>query len=620
MCGIFGYIGMRNASEIVLNGLKSLEYRGYDSWGICALDSSHKLQSVKNVGKISDAKGIKLPAGNIAIAHTRWATHGKVNVENSHPHFCCNRDISIVHNGIIENYKELKLRLEETGHSFTSETDTEVIAHLIEENFRIERDFLIAVQKSLNILDGTFALVVLNRNEKRAVCARFGSPLVMGVCQKDNQISELFFSSDSFGMLEFTKDVIFLDDCEAAVVDFSIKGQTHGYELFNFSTGARVKKDVTTLDYSGQNLSKGEYKHFMFKEICEQPATTALTFSEYAKKTDSGYEIKFENFSSIDFKSINKITIVACGTSYYAGFVSKYIFEKLLGIEVDCDYASEFKYAEPIVSEKTLVIAITQSGETADTLGAVREAKKRGAKVLSIVNVVGSTIARDSDYVIYTKAGPEIGVASTKAFTSQLMILYLIAMKFAKAIGRVSVKKMDNFLSELSTVPDLISRIIDKNDEILAIAKKYFLHPNFLYLGRNLNYPVALEGALKLKEISYIHAEGQSAAEMKHGPIALIDQNMPTVFLAVKDKLYPKIVSNMEEVKARGGKIIAIVSEKDERLRDICDDIVIVPSVSEQFYPLLTVVPLQMLAYHIANLRMCDIDKPKNLAKSVTVE
>jgi glucosamine--fructose-6-phosphate aminotransferase (isomerizing) len=620
MCGIFGYIGKKNAPVIVVAGLKSLEYRGYDSWGIVALEKGNKFFSLKEVGRISEAKDSELPDTNVAIAHTRWATHGKVSVENSHPHFSCKNDLAVVHNGIIENYKELRLNLEDSGHTFRSDTDTEVLAHLIEEKMKNNDDFPSAVKECLNELVGTFAMVALHKDSDKAVCARLGSPLVIGLCRDGDSVSDLFFSSDSFGILKFTKDVLFLDDCEGAVVNFSVNGDVSGYELFNFSTGKPVQKKVTTLDYSGLNITKGKYEHFMFKEICEQPATTALTFNEYAKKNDDGWEIAFENFSGIDFHSIDKITILACGTSYYAGYVSKYIFEKLLGIEVDCDYASEFKYADPIVSDRTLAIAITQSGETADTLGAVRAAKEKGAKVLSIVNVIGSTIARDSDYVIYTKAGPEIGVASTKAFTSQLMILYLVAIKFAASIGKADSDEKREWLSGLEDIPGQISKVIEANEKILGIAQNYFLHSNFLYLGRNLNYPVALEGALKLKEISYIHAEGQSAAEMKHGPIALIDQNMPTVFIAAKDKLYPKIVSNMEEVKARGGRIIAIASEEDARLFEICDDVIMIPKVPETFYPLITVVPLQMLAYHIANLRMCDIDKPKNLAKSVTVE
>lgn len=600
MCGIMAYKGNGNAASIVINGLKRLEYRGYDSWGIALLANSG-LEVVKKVGKIGDFSG-ELRECNAAIAQTRWATHGNVSERNAHPHLSCDKTIAVVHNGIIENYNELKTFLEEK-HEFASQTDTEVIPHLIEEELK-SNDFEEAVRISLAMLEGTFAVAVLNENCSKIICARKGSPLVIGIGN-----DELFVASDVTAFLEHTKKAIFLEDNEMAVLDEAVK-------IINFGTNKEVNKKIELVEWDVEQAQKGNYKHFMLKEICEQPGIIEDNFRGRIKQ-DSAV---FDELNNFNIRNFNRIVITACGTAMYAGMVGEYLFEELLKLPVEVEYASEFRYRDPIIDEKTLVIAITQSGETADTLGAIKAAKSKKGFVLSIVNVVGSTIARESDIAIYTRAGPEIGVASTKAFTSQLAVLYLLALYFSEKLGLIDNKNLKEKTEDLKKIPSMMKEILDNNDCIKRCALKYCYKNNFLYLGRGANYPIALEGALKLKEISYIHAEGQSAAEMKHGPIALIDNNMPAVFIAVKDKTYSKIIANIEEVKARGGIVIAITDNNGKEAKQLADYVIEVPSTNALLQPILNVVPLQLLAYHIADIRECDIDKPRNLAKSVTVE
>lgn len=599
MCGIMAYKGKGNAASAAVNGLKKLEYRGYDSWGI-ALLGNPGIEVIKKVGKIGDFSG-ELKECSAAIAQTRWATHGSVSERNAHPHLSCDKAIAVVHNGIIENYNELKAILEEK-HKFVSQTDTEVIPHLIEEELK-SNDFEEAVRRSLMQLEGTFAVAVMNKDCSKIICARKGSPLVIGLGD-----DEFFAASDITAFLEHTKKVIFLEDNEMAVLDKAVK-------ITNFCTNKEVNKKIELVDWDIEQAQKGNYKHFMLKEIYEQPQVIEDNFRGRIKQD----AVFFDELKGFDIKNFSRIVIAACGTAMYAGMVGEYLFEELLKMPVEVEYASEFRYRDPVIDEKTLVIAITQSGETADTLGAVREAKSKKAFVLSVVNVVGSTIARESDIAVYTRAGPEIGVASTKAFTSQLAVLYLLALHFSEKLGLINKESLKEKTEELKKIPLLMKEILGNNN-IKNCALKYCYKNNFLYLGRGANYPIALEGALKLKEISYIHAEGQSAAEMKHGPIALIDNNMPAVFIAVKDRTYSKIISNIEEVKARGGIVIAITGSDGKEAKQLADYVIEVPSTDALLQPILNVVPLQLLAYYIADIRECDIDRPKNLAKSVTVE
>ncbi|MBI2128996.1 glutamine--fructose-6-phosphate transaminase (isomerizing) [Candidatus Woesearchaeota archaeon] len=599
MCGIMAYIGNGNAASVVVNGLKKLEYRGYDSWGI-ALLSDAGIEVVKKVGKIGDFSG-ELNKCSTAIAQTRWATHGGVNERNAHPHLSCDKTIAVVHNGIIENYNELKAILEEK-HKFVSQTDTEVIPHLIEDELK-NNGFEEAVRRSLARLEGTFAVAVLNKGCNEIICARKGSPLVIGLGD-----GELFAASDVTAFLEHTKKAIFMEDDEMAVLGKAVK-------ITNFVTNKEINKKIDIIEWDVEQAQKGNYEHFMLKEICEQPGIIEDNFRGRIRQ-DS---VVFDELRDFDIGNFSRIVITACGTALYAGMVGEYLFEELVKIPVETEYASEFRYRDPIIDEKTLVIAITQSGETADTLGAVREAKSKKAFVLSIVNVVGSTIARESDIAVYTRAGPEIGVASTKAFTSQLTVLYLLALYFSEKLALINNENLKEKTEELKKIPLMMKEILDDED-IKKCALKYCCKNNFLYLGRGANYPIAMEGALKLKEISYIHAEGQSAAEMKHGPIALIDNNMPAVFIAVKDNTYAKIISNIEEVKARGGIVIAITGNDGKEAKQLADYFIEVPSTNALLQPILNVVPLQLFAYYIADIRGCDIDKPRNLAKSVTVE
>lgn len=578
MCGIAGYIGEKGAAAILLESIKNLEYRGYDSVGMATLDEG-ELHVKKGKGKVSEV-GEKLDftslPGKLGFAHTRWATHGEPSEKNAHPHISSSGKIAIVHNGIIENYLELKEELK--GTPFASETDSEVIAHLIEKNY--EGNLKDALLRTLPQLNGTYAICAMHADSEEIAVARNGSPLAIGIGK-----NETFVGSDVSAFIAHTKKAIYLDDFEIGML------AKDSVKIFN-SSGEEVQKSPSTIDWDMEQAQKQGYAHFMLKEIHEQPRVIRDSLSLEIPKIEKP----------------NKIFIVACGTAGYACLVGKYILEKSTGIPVEVAPASEFRYSSPVIGKGDLFISVSQSGETADTLAALRLAKEKGAHTLGIINVQESTIARESDTVIYTRAGPEIGVASTKAFTSQLVALYKLAEKF-------SGKK-----SGLDSLPKKVQSVLDSEKEIAKIAEKYFRVYNFLYIGRGFNYPIALEGALKLKEISYIHAEGYASGEMKHGPIALVCDEVPTVAIAPKDSVYKKSVSNMQEIKARKGKIIAVATKGDEEIKKHATDVIYVPETDEELYPFLSVVALQLFAYHVASLRDCDIDKPRNLAKSVTVE
>ena len=599
MCGIIGYIGDKRAVPFLIEGLKRLEYRGYDSAGLCVLEKG-ELKNVKKQGRVSELeKQAELPnlSSTLGIAHTRWATHGEPSEVNAHPHLDCKGEIAVVHNGIIENYQALKTLLVQEGHKIASQTDTEIIAHLIEKFY--DGDLEKAVVKTIKLLEGAFGLAILHKNEPRIVVARKGSPLILGIGE-----GETFVASDAAAILSHTKKVIYLNDNEIAVLEkdgFSVKD----------ADGGAVEKEVQELKWNAEQIEKKGFKHFMLKEIFEQPEAMKNTLRGRVKSDHIKLSV------TVGPKTVKRAIILACGTSYYAGLAGKYIIESVNRIPVEAETAPEFRYKDPIIREGDLAIAISQSGETADTIGALREAKKKGAQTLGIVNVVGSTIARDVDSGIYLHAGPEIGVAATKAFTCQLVALNLLSL-YLQQINGAAVEQTT--LKELWNIPEKIKLILGQSEKIREISSNFRNASNFLFLGRGLNFPVALEGALKLKECSYIHAEGYPAAEMKHGPIALIDENMPVVFLATKDRTYEKILSNMEEVKARKGRIIAVVNEPDEKIARLSEYVIEVPATEEMLSPILNVIPLQLLAYYIADLKGIDVDKPRNLAKSVTVE
>ena len=609
MCGIIGYIGKRKAYPILLEGLKRLEYRGYDSTGMAIVDND-KIRVSKAVGKVSNLEkklSQKNIEGNLGIAHTRWATHGKPDDKNSHPHQDCSGRISLVHNGIIENYLELKKELEKKGHKFRSETDSEVVAHQIEE-FKKMMNYEEAIKSTLKKIKGTFGLAIINEKEPdKIVVARNGSPLVLGV-GKD----EYLIASDVSAIINHTRRVVYLDDGELAIIT------RDGFEIKNVKNKIQ-NKAINTLDWSMEKAEKQGYTHFMLKEIFEQPM--AIEDAIRGRLLEKEGMARLGGLSNIskDLKKIEKIFIVSCGTSYYAGLVGKYMLEEYAGIPAQVEYASEFRYRTPILDKKTAVIAISQSGETADTLAAIREAKKRGAITIGIINTVGSTIARETDAGTYNHAGPEIGVASTKAFTSQLSILVLLTLYLGRQ-RKMSLSTGKKIAKEMKKVSKLIKIILSQEKEIKKIAKKYFKYENFLYLGRKYNFPIACEGALKIKEISYVHAEGYPTGEMKHGPIALIDKDFPSIFIVPKDSVYEKNISGMQEIRARGGKIIAIATEGDKGIEKNADDVIYIPKTLEMFNPILTVIPLQLLAYHVGVARNLDVDKPRNLAKSVTVE
>ena len=615
MCGIVGYIGHRDAYSIILNGLKRLEYRGYDSSGIALYDGEN-IKLCKTKGKVADLE-LKVSKematiGNLGIGHTRWATHGEPNDVNSHPHYSNSKDLVIIHNGIIENYNVLKKELINRGYTFYSDTDTEVLVNLIEEIKKNENVKLgKAVQIALNEVVGAYAIAVFDRKKPdEIVVAKLGSPLAIGI--GDN---EFFIASDASPFIEFTNNAIYLEDDELAIIklDKDIK-------IRKIKDDAVVAPYVQKLKLNLEQIEKGGYDHFMLKEIYEQPSVIKDTFRGRLLANKGiiklgGLENYIEKFINAD-----RIIIIACGTSWHAGLVAEYIFEDIARISVEVEYASEFRYRNPVITERDVVIAISQSGETADTLAAIKLAKEKGAFVYGICNVVGSTISRTTDSGTYTHAGPEIGVASTKAFTTQITVLTLIALKLAKIKGTISQSNYRLHLNALEAIPDQVNNALKKNGDIEEIAKVFKDATNFLYLGRGYNFPVALEGALKLKEISYIHAEGYPAAEMKHGPIALIDEQMPIVVIAVNSNHYDKVVSNIQEIKSRKGKIIAVVTEGDTVVREIADYIMEVPNTPEALSPLVTTIPLQLLSYHIALMLGRNVDQPRNLAKAVTVE
>ncbi len=608
MCGIIGYIGKRKALPVLINGLKKLEYRGYDSAGV-AFTRDGSLRIKRSVGKLInlEASASDEDSGNIGIGHTRWATHGKPSEENAHPHRA--GKIVLVHNGIIENYLDLKNRLIAKGHEFKSETDTEVIAHLIEECIRGGNRFEPAVQKALSQVRGAYALCIMHEDEPdKLIAAKNGCPIALGLGD-----GESFVASDIPAMLEYTRKVIFMDDMEMAIIT------NQGIEIKDL-TGTPKKKEPVDISWNPVMAEKGGYKHFMHKEIHEQPMAIMNTMMGRISLDSGMVSLDDIELSDSGIKGLDKIYIVACGTSWHAALIGKYMIEDIARIPVEVDLGSEFRYRDPLIGKDDLLIAISQSGETADTLAAIREARSRGAKVISICNVVGSSSARESDGILYTHAGPEIGVASTKAFTSQLAALFLLTLYIGQAKGTLSEARSMELVSDFVRIPALIEEILRSDSEILKVARKYFRYRDFIYLGRGINYPVALEGALKLKEISYIHAEGYPAGEMKHGPIALIDENMPVVVLAPMDKVYEKVMNNVMEVKAREGMIIAIVNNGDHEVSSKADDLIFIPKTDQILTPILQTIPLQMLAYHIAVLRGTDVDQPRNLAKSVTVE
>ena len=614
MCGIVGYLGSQEAYPILIKGLKRLEYRGYDSAGVALIDSENHLNIYKEKGKVSELEAYAEkhnPSGSIGIAHTRWATHGEPCQRNSHPHYSQSERFAIIHNGIIENYSTLKTNLSKEGYTFKSDTDTEVLIQLIEYVQKTHNlDLLSAVQLSLHQVIGAYAIAILDReNPNQIIAARKSSPLVIGI--GDN---EFFLGSDATPIIEYTDKVVYLNDGEIAVM--SIGEELKVVNIDN----VEVTPEIKTISLSLGQIEKSGYPHFMLKEIFEQP-------KRLRECMNGRINIELNRItlaSVIDNKdrlmSASRFIIIACGTSWHAALIGKQLLETYTDIPADVEYASEFRYRKPVVRPTDVVIAISQSGETADTLAAIELAKGKGAFVFGICNAVGSSIARVTDTGTYTHVGPEIGVASTKAFTGQLTVLTMLALSLGRKLGTIKYEDRLNLVQELNTIPDKIEKILESNEHIENISKIFTYAHNFLYLGRGYNYPVALEGALKLKEISYIHAEGYPAAEMKHGPIALIDSEMPVIVIATHNEMYEKVLSNIQEVKARGGRVIAIVSEGDTEITAIADDIIEIPKTLECFEPLLTTIPLQLISYHIAICKGRDVDQPRNLAKSVTVE
>ncbi|MBO9615506.1 MAG: glutamine--fructose-6-phosphate transaminase (isomerizing) [Dyadobacter sp.] len=612
MCGIVAYVGNREAYPLILKGLKRLEYRGYDSSGIALLENG-ELNIYKKKGKVSDLEselnGKQLPA-TIGIGHTRWATHGEPNDVNAHPHYSNNRRLAIIHNGIIENYAAIKQNLIGKGHKFLSDTDTEVLIHFIEDVQKETGATLeTAVRLALKEVVGAYAIVVISLDHPgQLVAARKGSPLVIGVGE-----NEYFLASDATPIVEYTKDVVYLDDYEVAIIN---EGKLSIQNLDSTETIPYIQK----LEMELETIEKGGYDHFMIKEIFEQPRSIADSMRGRLRAHDAHLQLGGLNEYLDKLAQSDRVVIVGCGTSWHAGLVAEYMFEELARINVEVEYASEFRYRNPVIKENDIVIVISQSGETADTLAAIELAKSKGATIFGVCNVVGSSIARATHAGAYTHAGPEIGVASTKAFTAQVTVLTLMAIAVAKRKGTISEETYRRLLVELETIPSKVEKVFENAAKIKEIAFIFTYARNFIYLGRGFNFPVALEGALKLKEISYIHAEGYPAAEMKHGPIALIDEDMPVVFLATKDSSYEKIVSNIQEVKARKGRVIAIVTEGDTLIPGMVDFVIEVPDTHEILTPLVSVIPLQLLSYYIAVMRGRNVDQPRNLAKSVTVE
>lgn len=607
MCGIVGYIGNKDVDSVILVGLEKLEYRGYDSAGLAAIHNG-RLVVRKKAGRIKDLYSLVnglVFNGHVGVGHTRWATHGRVNDINAHPHTDCKDQIAVAHNGIIENFKELRGELEKKGHKFLSETDSEVIPHLIEEYY--SGSLIDAILKTVKRLKGSFALVVVSSLEPdKLIGVRMESPLIVGIGK-----GEMLLSSDIPAILSHTKDVIPLENGEIVIIT------KDSHKIVDFE-GNPIEKSPRRVEWIEDMISKGDYPHFMLKEIHEQPEVLERNLKTYIRG-DEFTLLKDFNLRRL-LLTKERIFIQASGTSLHAGLVGKYLLEKIAKIQTDVDYSSEFRYREPVLSKDTLIIAISQSGETADTLAGVRLAKENGLEVLSIVNVKESSIARESDYVIYINAGPEIGVASTKAYTAQILILLLLSLEVASLKGYLSDEDFRKEREELQQLPDIIRKVLKLEPKIKKVGQKYKEASNFLFLGRGINFPTALEGALKLKEISYIHAMGYAAGEMKHGPIALIDPDLPVVFINPKTSVYEKALNNLIEVSSRGGKIISIATENDKKMAEFSDTIFYIPEISEKLTPLVSIIPLQLLAYHIAVLRGCDVDKPRNLAKSVTVE
>ncbi len=618
MCGIVGYIGPKCVVPLILDGLKRLEYRGYDSAGIAVVGEDGRLNIRRAPGKLRNLEeSIRITPldGVYGIGHTRWATHGRPTEENAHPHRDCTGEIVVVHNGIIENYIELKHQLIEEGHKFLTETDTEIIAHLIEKHSK-DASLEDAVLKTVKVMSGAYALVALStRDPLKIVAARLGPPIVVGLGE-----NEFFVASDIPAILQHTRNVIFLGDGEVAVLT------PQGIRLMDFE-GRTLNRPVQHVTWDPIMAEKGGFKHFMQKEIFEQPRAVRDTLLGRISQETGKVFLDQMDITEEEFRNFQEVKLIACGTSWHAALAGKFMIERLAQLPAEVDYGSEFRYRDPIIGKKSLAIAISQSGETADTLAAEREARQKGAKILAICNVVGSMLTREANGTIYTHAGPEIGVASTKAFTGQLTALMLTALYLAQVRGKLTPASARSLMQELTRVPHKIETILQRDAALEELARLFFRHTDFLYLGRGIHYPIALEGALKLKEISYIHAEGYPAGEMKHGPNALIDENLPVVIIATRDESdpasmtrYEKTISNLQEVKARDGIVIAVVTEGDHIAREIADHVIEVPAVPELLAPILEIVPLQLLAYHIAVRRGCDVDQPRNLAKSVTVE
>jgi glucosamine--fructose-6-phosphate aminotransferase (isomerizing) len=610
MCGIVGYVGPRPAADILLDGLRRMEYRGYDSAGLAVINGTG-IKIRKAAGKLSvlsDQLKHEKPVGTVGIGHTRWATHGAPTTPNAHPHTDRTGRIALIHNGIIENASALRTLLTQRGHEFESETDTEVLTHLVGEHYGHTESLEEAVAAALRDVDGAYGIAVVSADEPDVVvAARNGSPLLVGVGE-----GEYFVASDASAILEHTRSVVYLDDGEMAILT------RDGYRIRNLTVD-EIEKPISQIEWDLATIERGGFAHFMLKEIFDQPESVANTMRGHLLEEEGTTRLKGLNLTDPELKGLERIIITACGTSWHAGLIGEYMLEELARIPCEVEYASEFRYRNPILDSKTLVIAISQSGETADTLAAVREAKRRGARTIGLVNVVGSTIAREVGGGLYLRAGPEIGVASTKAFSCQVTALAMVALRIAR-LRNLSIIQGREFIEALRQLPRLIQRVLDRAAEAEQLADVFDSTHNALYLGRGVNFPVALEGALKLKEISYIHAEGYPAAEMKHGPIALIDENMPVVFIAPKDAIYSKIVSNIEEVRARGGRVIALVTEGDTEIARLADHTFAIPETHDLLTPLLTGIPLQLLAYHVAVRRGCNVDQPRNLAKSVTVE
>lgn len=607
MCGIFGYVGTKKAAPLLIGGLKALEYRGYDSAGVYVVGGG----CVKAVGQVKnlEAKVADGYDGNVGIAHTRWATHGVPSEVNSHPHADCAQNIWLCHNGIVENYQELKNDLIAKGHNFLSATDTEVVAHLIEEKLKSASDFSEALRAALADIRGTYGLIIVNNAEPDKIyVARKGSPIVLGIGEEEN-----FVASDPSAIVEHTKRVIYLNDGEWAVLTDS------DYKLFKLD-GTAIDREPTVIEWNVEETKKGGYDHFMMKEIME--GDNVIKNSIRGRINEETLEVKLDEFAGVadKLKDIKRIIITSCGTALYAGMVGEYMIEEFAKIPVEIEYASEFRYRSPIVEPGTAIISVTQSGETADTLAAIREAKRQGAMTLAIVNTVGSTIARESDAVIYNQIGPEIGVASTKAFISQVVIMALITLHIGKLKEAIDRETEKSIIMEILALPEKIVKILEQKDKVKEIAEKYKGYDDFLFMGRKYTFPIAYEGALKLKEISYVHAEGYGAGEMKHGPIAMIDEKFPTISLCLSDDVYEKMISNVQEIKARSGRVLAIATEGNNDITKMADEVIYIPQTIPMLSPILTAIPLQLFAYYFGTGRGYDVDKPRNLAKSVTVE